>query len=59
MAQDKKVKRQLTVLQDHSLRGLLQQVNVINSGNEEDWILKEDIVEIIREDETFFLVYFR
>lgn len=59
MAQDKKVKRQLTVLQDHSLRGLLQQVNVINSGNEEDWILKEDIVEIIKEDETFFLVYFR
>lgn len=59
MAQNKKVKRQLTVLQDHSLRGLLQQVNVINSGNEEDWILKEDIVEIIREDETFFLVYFR
>lgn len=59
MAQDKKVKRQLTVLQDHSLRGLLQQVNVINSGNEEDWILKDDIVEIIREDETFFLVYFR
>lgn len=50
-------KDNMAVLQAHSLRELIEQVNEINKGASK--ILKEDIVTILKEDETFFLLYFR
>lgn len=52
-----KTKKELAVLQAHSLRELISQVNSINNG--EGTLCKEDIVQIIKEDETFFLLYFK
>lgn len=59
MAQGKEVKKQLAVLQAHSLRELISQVNMVNSSEREEPILREDIVKVFKEDETFFLLYYK
>ena len=42
----------MAVLQAHSLRNLVEQVN-------EKGIMKEDIVKVFKEEETFFLLYYK
>lgn len=55
----KKNKTELDYLQAHSLRALLTQVNTHNIENQETPILREDIVDIIKEDDTFILLYYK
>lgn len=52
-------KTHLDFIQAHSLRGLMTQVNSHNSQNPEYPILKEDIVEILKEEDTFILLYYK
>lgn len=51
------VKDTLAVLQSHSLRDIVDAVNANNkAGNP---ILREDIVSLLKEDETYFLLYYK
>lgn len=52
-------KTQITYIQATSLRELLDNVNSHNSEHPENAILKEDIVEILKEEETFIMLYYR
>lgn len=54
-----KRKSQIDYLQASSLRGLLSQVNGINETYPICPILKEDIVSIMKENDTFILVYYK
>ena len=51
------IKQTLSVLQANSLRALVDSVNRMNY-NSPTKILKEDIVDIIRQDDTYFLIYY-
>ena len=54
---ENKVKNTLAVLQAHSLRDI---VDTINSRNATDHpILKDDIVTLLKEDETYFMLYYK
>ena len=53
----KEVKETLAVIQEHSLRNLVDHVNAINHRGVRK-ILKEDIVTIYRGDDSFFLLYY-
>lgn len=55
---DKTVKQELSVLQAHSLRELIEMVNRINTTSDNQ-ILREDIVEIREDLGTFFLIYYK
>ena len=46
-------------IQASSLRELLNKVNNHNNDYPESAILKEDIVEILKEEETFIMLYYR
>lgn len=50
-------KKELAVKMAHSLSTLVGQVNQENKGDSP--ILKEDIVQILREGDTFFLLYYK
>lgn len=52
-------KIQMDYIQASSLRELLNKVNSHNSEYPECAILKEDIVEILKEEETFIMLYYR
>lgn len=53
-------KIQLDYMQAHSLRELLTKINVHNSECPvENLILKEDIVDILNEEGTFILLYYK
>lgn len=52
-------KTTIDYLQAHSLRELLAQVNTYNMSYPDSPILKEDIVNIMKEDETFILIYYK
>jgi hypothetical protein len=45
-------KKELTVLQAHFLRELISQANIQS-------IKKEDVVNIIHDDDTWFLLYYK
>lgn len=50
-------KKTLAVLQAHSLRDI---VDTINQQNKTDFpILREDIVSLLKEDETYFMLYYK
>lgn len=51
-------KQELAIIQSHTLRGIVDAVNRINQGGETK-ILKEDIVDIVRQNDFFFLLYYR
>ena len=51
-------KHELAIIQSHTLRGIVDAVNKINTSSEEK-ILKEDIVEIVHQNDFFFLLYYR
>lgn len=55
--QDNK-KQELAALTSYSLRGLVEQVNRINASGESK-ILREDVVSVLKENEAFFLLYFK
>nr|DAF12149.1 MAG TPA: hypothetical protein [Crassvirales sp.] len=52
-------KIQMDYIQASSLRELLNKVNSHNNEYPESAILKEDIVEILKEEETFIMLYYR
>lgn len=51
-------KTQLGAIQAHSLRSLVETVNHINEDSPEQ-ILKEDIITILKDEDTYFLLYFK
>lgn len=53
----KEVKKTLTVLQSHSLRDIVDAVNAQNRTDHP--ILREDIVTLLKEDETYFMLYYK
>jgi len=58
MDQDnKEVKQTLAVIQEHSLRNLVDHVNAVNCRGITK-ILKEDIVTVIKGEDSFFLLYY-
>lgn len=52
-------KIQMDYIQASSLRELLNKVNSHNNKYPECAILKEDIVEILKEEETFIMLYYK
>lgn len=52
------MKKQIDYLSASSLRGLLQVINECNASSDTP-ILKEDIVQIMHEGETFILIYYK
>lgn len=46
-------------LQAHSIRELLERVNTHNVNCPNSLILKEDIVDILKEGDTFILLYYK
>lgn len=51
-------KQHIDVLQGHSLRDIVNQVNSINDHTPAP-ILKEDIVRIFNDEGTWFLIYYK
>jgi hypothetical protein len=51
------VKQTLAVIQEHSLRDLVDHVNAINYRGINK-ILKDDIVTIMKGNDSFFLLYY-
>lgn len=52
-------KTRIDYMQATSLRELLDNVNTHNKEYPENAILKEDIVEILKEEGTFIMLYYR
>lgn len=52
-------KTQVEYLQAHSLRDLLHQLNKYNTTHTNSPILKDDIVDIYKEEGTFILLYYK
>ena len=52
-------KTEIGFLESHSLRDLLTQVNRHNVRNPDTPILKEDIVSILKEEDTFIMLYYK
>ncbi len=52
-------KTKIDYIQATSLRKLLDNVNTYNKEYPENAILKEDIVEILKEEGTFIMLYYR
>lgn len=53
------MKKEIDYIQAHSLRDLLETINKWNNKYPDNAILKEDIVQIMRENETFILLYYK
>lgn len=51
-------KKLLDVLQAHSLRELVETVNLINETGSSK-ILKEDVLTLFKEDGTYFMLYYK
>lgn len=56
---DNKKKTQVDFIQSHSLRDILLTLNKYNEDYPDAPILKEDIVTIFKEEDTFILVYYK
>ena len=56
---EKNVKTRVDYIQASSLRELLNNINSHNKEYPENTILKEDIVEIFKEEGTFIMLYYR
>lgn len=56
---EKNVKTRVDYIQASSLRELLNNINSHNKEYPENAILKEDIVEIFKEEGTFIMLYYR
>ena len=53
------MKTQLNYLQAHSLRDLIDVVNRYNSINAGHPILRDDIAQILKEEGTYILLYYK
>lgn len=53
------MKKEIDYIQAHSLRDLLVTLNDWNSKYPDNVILKEDIVQIMKEEGTFILLYYK
>lgn len=53
------MKTEIDYIQAHSLRDLLEAINEWNTKYPNGAILKEDIVQIMREEETYILLYYK
>ena len=53
------MKKEIDYIQAHSLRDLLEAVNEWNSKYPDSAILKDDIVQIMNEEGTFILLYYK
>lgn len=53
------LKTTLDYLQAHSLRDILIQVNTHNENYPDNPILRDDIVDILKEEGTFILLYYK
>lgn len=53
------MKKTLAVIQARSLREIVEAINNNNKVNVGREILKEDIVQILKDDETFFFLYYK
>lgn len=51
--------QELTYIQGLSVRDLVEKVNSVNFVSNESPILKENIVGIVKEGDSFFLVYYK
>lgn len=58
MSKDNIKKTKIAFIQAHSLRELLARINCHNVKHPDIPILKDDIVKIFKEEETFFLIYY-
>lgn len=54
-----KIKALIDFFQAHSLRELLDNVNSYNKCHFNHPILKEDIVRILKEEDTYILIYYK
>lgn len=54
-----RVKTTVDVLQSSSLRDLVDQINRVNASDPSNPILKEDILTTIKDEGTYFLVYYK
>lgn len=54
-----KIKALIDFFQAHSLRELLDNVNSYNKYHLNHPILKEDIVKILKEEDTYILIYYK
>lgn len=53
------MKKEIDYIQAHSLRDLLGTINKWNTEHPEEAILKEDIVQIMKWEETYILLYYK
>lgn len=53
------MKKEIDYIQAHSLRDLLATINEWNNKYPDAAILKEDIVQIMKEEGTFILLYYK
>lgn len=56
---EKDKKTVIDFIQGHSLRDLLATVNDYNKNCPQAPILKEDIISIVKEEDTYILLYYR
>lgn len=59
MTKTDNTKTQVDFLQAHSLRDLLHQLNSYNKAYPDTPIIKDDIVDIYKEEGTFILLYYK
>ena len=52
-------KTQMAFIQAHSLRDLMDKVNGYNNKFPDNAITKDDIVSILKEEDTYILLYYK
>lgn len=52
-------KKSIDFIEAHSLRELLYKVNIHNAEIPSRAILKEDIVQILKEEDTYIMIYYK
>lgn len=57
--EEKKIKTQIDTVEAHTLRDLINKVNSHNDDTPSKAILKEDIVNILKEEGTYILLYYK
>ena len=53
------VKQELAVISSFSIRGIVDAINANNSDDTRKKILKEDIVTVLKERDSFILLYYK
>jgi histone H3/H4 len=53
------VKQELAVISSFSIRGIVDAINANNADDTRKKILKEDIVTVLKERDSFILLYYK